>query len=430
MTENDQRIAIIGMGYIGLPLAIAFAEKFSVRGFDINSRRIRSLREGHDHTGEASRESIRAALNGNADKTAGLSFTDDPATLKDCNIYIIAVPTPVDTYNHPDLTMLLDATAMVGGLLNKGNIVIYESTVYPGCTEEACVPVLEKKSKLVFNRDFFCGYSPERVNPGDKQKTLAQIKKITSGSTQAIADKIDALYNTIITAGTYRAQSIKVAEAAKVVENAQRDINIAFVNELSKIFNLMDVDTHQVLDAAATKWNFIPFRPGLVGGHCIGVDPYYLARKATELGYYPEIILSGRSINDSMGEYVADAVTRLMLKKKIVVWHSTILVLGFTFKENCPDVRNTKVIDIVQKLQSYEADIVVCDPWADNDEVYQEYKLNSIRELPVNRKFDAIILAVAHNEFRHADLKAMLNEPGVLYDVKGILDPQIVDARL
>jgi UDP-N-acetyl-D-galactosamine dehydrogenase len=422
-------IAIIGLGYVGLPLAIEFGKKYKVIGFDINNTRIRELSLGIDHTLEADPSEL--SKNSRTDSEGlGAFFTSDKNELKECDIFIVTVPTPVDQYNNPDLTPLIKATETVADVLKKGGIVIYESTVYPGCTEEDCVPILEKKSGLVFNKDFFCGYSPERINPGDKTRTLTNIKKVTSGSTPQAAQLVNELYLSIIPAGTHLASSIKVAEAAKIIENAQRDINIAFVNELAKIFSLLKIDTNEVLEAASTKWNFLPFKPGLVGGHCIGVDPYYLAQKATSAGYYPEIILSGRRINDSMGSYIADTVTKLMLKKQINIWHADILVLGITFKENCPDVRNTKVVDIIKEFESYKANITVYDPWANCKQVKDEYDINCLDELPLNKSYDAIILAVSHQKFLEIDLKSLLKSTGVLYDVKGILDTSIIDGRL
>jgi UDP-N-acetyl-D-galactosamine dehydrogenase len=417
------------LGYVGLPLAIEFGKKYKVTGFDININRINELTSGTDHTLEAAPDELKNVTRADNDDL-GVYFTSDRSKLKDCNLFIVTVPTPVDQYNNPDLTPLIKATETVAGALKNGDIVIYESTVYPGCTEDDCIPVLEKQSGLVFNTDFFCGYSPERINPGDKTRTLPNIKKVTSGSTPQSAKIINELYQSIIPAGTYLASSIKVAEAAKIIENAQRDINIAFVNELSKIFNLLGIDTNEVLEAASTKWNFLPFKPGLVGGHCIGVDPYYLAQKATSAGYHPEIILSGRRINDSMGPYVADAVIKLMVKKQINVWQSSILIMGFTFKENCPDIRNTKVIDIVKELQSYKAEIVIYDPWVNCEQVKREHNVDCINILPGNKTYEAIILAVSHQEFLKIDIKTMLKEPGVLFDVKGVLDPSIIDGRL
>jgi UDP-N-acetyl-D-galactosamine dehydrogenase len=422
-------IAIIGLGYVGLPLAVEFGKKYNVVGFDINTIRIKELSEGKDHTLETHEDELKSVTVA-ADKQKGVLFTADKSKLLNCNVFIVTVPTPVDQYNNPDLTPLIKATETVAEALKKGDIVIYESTVYPGCTEEACIPILEKRSGLIFNIDFFCGYSPERINPGDKTRTLPNIKKVTSGSTPQSAQTINNLYLSIIPAGTHLAPSIRVAEAAKVIENAQRDINIAFVNELSKIFSLLGIDTNEVLEAASTKWNFLPFKPGLVGGHCIGVDPYYLAQKATSVGYYPEIILSGRRINDSMGAYIADTVVKLMIKKEISIWGADILVLGITFKENCPDVRNTKVVDIIGELQSYKANITIFDPWANCQQVQHEYGLTCLDVLPAGKKYHAIILAVSHEAFVGIDFKNLLKQPGVLYDVKGILDVRTVDGRL
>ncbi|MDP9047558.1 MAG: nucleotide sugar dehydrogenase [Bacteroidota bacterium] len=427
--KNTGTIAVLGLGYVGLPLAVEFARKYKVIGFDINQKRIGELMQGEDHTLETDSNDLRKLISKENDLT-GLFFTYDPVFLKSCKVYIITVPTPVDSFNIPDLKPIEKATTLVASVLKKGDIVIYESTVYPGCTEEFCVPVLENGSGLVFNRDFFCGYSPERINPGDKNHTITKIKKVTSGSTPEIANQIDDLYSSIITAGTHMAPSIKVAEAAKVIENAQRDINIAFVNELAKIFNLLNIDTHDVLEAAGTKWNFLPFKPGLVGGHCIGVDPYYLAQKAQSVGYHPEIILSGRRVNDSMGAHVADQVVKLLLKKEINIKNARILILGITFKENCTDVRNTKVVDIIKELQSYKTDLTIYDPWASCDEVKFEYDINCVNSLEKDKKYDAVILAVNHREFAKLEYQALLKEPGVLFDVKGFLDRKIVDARL
>jgi UDP-N-acetyl-D-galactosamine dehydrogenase len=422
-------IAIIGLGYVGLPLAVEFGKKYKVVGFDINSGRIRELNDGVDQTLEVASEELKKVVR-TADEEQGVLFTTDKHSLAACNIFIVTVPTPVDQYNNPDLAHIIQASELVGSLLKKGDIVIYESTVFPGCTEEICVPVLEKTSGLVFNTGFFCGYSPERINPGDNSRKLTNIKKVTSGSTEEVGRQIDQLYSSIITAGTHLAPSIKVAEAAKVIENAQRDINIAFVNELSKIFFLLGIDTNDVLDAAATKWNFLQFKPGLVGGHCIGVDPYYLAQKAISVGYYPEIILSGRRINNGMGSYVADAVVKLMMKKEIMASGADILILGITFKEDCPDIRNTKVIDIIGELKQYKAKIEVYDPWANCEQVKNEYDIKCLSALPANKKYDAVILAICHNQFKELDFKSILKEKSVLYDVKGMLDKSITDGRL
>ncbi len=412
-------IAIIGLGYVGLPLAVEFGKKYHTLGFDINTKRIHELKQGFDKTLEIDSDNLKSSTH--------LSFSSDNNDLKKCQIYIITVPTPVDSNNRPDLNPLYKASETVSKVLKVGDIVIYESTVYPGATEEECVPVLEKFSGLKYNFDFFCGYSPERINPGDKDHTVTKILKVTSGSTPEIADEVDNLYKSIIVAGTHKAPSIKVAEAAKVIENSQRDINIAFVNELAKIFNLLGIDTHDVLEAAGSKWNFLKFKPGLVGGHCIGVDPYYLAQKAQEAGYHPEIILAGRRLNDSMGSFVAEQVVKLMVKKHIAVNNAKCLVLGFTFKENCPDVRNTRVIDIINELKSYHIAPVVYDPWASIEDVKHEYGIDIFNDLPEG-KFDATILAVAHNEFK--DLVIHKSDDTVVYDVKGILALEMVDGRL
>lgn len=417
---NNIKIAVIGLGYVGLPLARLFATKFPVIGFDINEKRVGELRGGKDHTLEVEDDILRAVLCEGPNMDKGLYCTNILDDIKDCNYYIVTVPTPVDSTNRPILTPLYKASETVGKVLKKGDIVVYESTVYPGVTEDECVPVLEKVSGLKFNTDFFAGYSPERINPGDKEHTVEKILKVTSGSTPEIGKKVNDLYASVITAGTHLAPTIKVAEAAKVIENSQRDINIAFVNELAKIFNLMDIDTHSVLEAAGTKWNFLPFKPGLVGGHCIGVDPYYLAQKAQEYGYHPEIILAGRRMNDGMGKYVASEVVKLMVQNDIKVKGANILVLGITFKENCPDVRNTKAVDVINNLTSYGANVRILDPWASPEEVAHEYKLTTTKKVP-NEKFDAIVLTVAHKEFSSLDLKSMLKPDGVLYDVKGIL---------
>lgn len=422
------KIAIIGLGYVGLPLARLFATKFPVIGFDINEPRIKELRSGKDHTLEVEDDILQAVLSDSPKMDTGLFCTNNLEDIADCNYYIVTVPTPVDSTNRPILTPLHKASETVGKVLKKGDIVVYESTVYPGVTEDECIPVLERISGLTFNTDFYAGYSPERINPGDKEHTVEKILKVTSGSTPEIGKKVNDLYASVITAGTHLAPSIKVAEAAKVIENSQRDINIAFVNELAKIFNLMGIDTHEVLEAAGTKWNFLPFKPGLVGGHCIGVDPYYLAQKAQEYGYHPEIILAGRRMNDGMGKYVASEVVKLMVQNDIKVKNASILVLGITFKENCPDVRNTKAVDVINNLTSYGANVSIYDPWASPEEVSHEYKLTTTKALPTG-KYDAIVLAVAHKEFLNIDLKSMLNPDGVLYDVKGVLRDQ-ADASL
>ena len=425
---DDIKIAIIGLGYVGLPLARLFATKYAVVGFDINAQRIEELQSGVDSTLEVEDAILKKVLSPTPFMGTGLYCSDNFEDLRVCNYYIVTVPTPVDTTNKPVLTHLYQASETIGKVLKQGDIVIYESTVYPGVTEEKCVPILEKISGLTFNKDFFVGYSPERINPGDKEHTIEKILKVTSGSTPTIAKQIDSLYASVITAGTYLAPSIKVAEAAKVIENSQRDINIAFVNELAKIFNLMGIDTHEVLGAAGTKWNFLPFKPGLVGGHCIGVDPYYLAQKAQQYGYHPEIILTGRRMNDGMGKYVASEVVKLMVQKDIKIKGSKILVLGITFKENCPDVRNTGAVDVINNLKSYGAEVTVFDPWASPKEVMAEYNLVTTKEMP-NGKFDAVVLTVAHKEFSKFSCRELLKQNGVLYDVKGFLN-ETVDGRL
>ena len=422
------KIGVIGLGYVGLPLARLFATKYPVIGFDINSQRISDLRSGLDTTLEVSSGDLKLVTVPTPTKDPGLYCTKDMDELSDCNYFIVTVPTPVDKTNRPDLTHLYKASETVGKVLKQGDIVIYESTVYPGVTEEECVPILEKFSGLLFNTDFYAGYSPERINPGDKEHTIEKILKVTSGSTPEIGQKVDALYRSVISAGTYLVSAIRIAEAAKVIENSQRDINIAFVNELAKIFNLMEIDTREVLRAAGTKWNFLPFKPGLVGGHCIGVDPYYLAQKAQEYGYHPEIILAGRRLNDGMGKYVAAEVIKLMVDREIKIKGSKILVLGITFKENCPDVRNTKAIDVIKDLQSYGASVIAHDPWASGQEVEEEFQLVLESELPTST-FDAIILAVAHTTFLDLDLRSLLAPDGILYDVKGVLKCK-VDGRL
>ncbi len=428
--NTQHKIAIIGLGYVGLPLARLFATKYPVVGFDINQQRIEELNQGTDHTLEVSDEVLQSVLvkeNPFKTNSNGLYCSNNLDDIKEANIYVVTVPTPVDKHNRPDLTPLYKSSETVGKVLSKGDIVIYESTVYPGVTEEECIPVLEKVSGLKFNEGFFAGYSPERINPGDKEHTVEKILKVTSGSTPEIGVIVNDIYKSVITAGTHLAPTIKVAEAAKVIENSQRDINIAFVNELAKIFNLLEIDTHAVLEAAGTKWNFLPFKPGLVGGHCIGVDPYYLAQKAQEHGYHPEIILAGRRLNDSMGQYVASQVVKTMIKKDIKVNLARVLNLGITFKENCPDVRNTKAVDVIQALQDYSLQVDTFDPWANPAEVNHEYGMNIVNEIP-NEKYDAIILTVAHNEFAGLDLNQYLKDNGVIYDVKGILE--VCDNRL
>jgi UDP-N-acetyl-D-galactosamine dehydrogenase len=428
--SQKKQIAIIGLGYVGLPLAVAFASKYKVIGFDINQKRVNELKKGIDDTLEVEENLLKSVLVDDFNKI-GLSLTDRLDDIATAQIYIVTVPTPIDKHKIPDLTPLYKASESVGKVLKKGDIVIYESTVYPGATEEDCVPILEQTSGLKYNRDFFAGYSPERINPGDKKRTVTKILKVTSGSTPAIAEEIDNLYKSVITAGTYKASSIKVAEAAKVIENAQRDINIAFVNELSKIFRLMDIDTVEVLEAAGTKWNFLPFRPGLVGGHCIGIDPYYLAHKAKEYDYNPEIILAGRRLNDSMGQFVAQETVKMMLKKNIEVKNANVLVLGITFKENCPDIRNSRAIDVVRELQDYQMKVDVYDPWASPEEVKNEYGLDLISDIQnTNVKYDAVLAVVAHNEFKNLDLKKYIRENALIYDVKAIYPKNMSDLRL
>lgn len=429
--EKQYKIAVIGLGYVGLPLARLFATQYPVVGFDINQKRIEELNTGVDNTLEVENEVLKAILKQenpfHQANEKGLYCSADINDIQDANIYIITVPTPVDKHNRPDLTPLYKSSETVGKVLSKGDIVIYESTVYPGATEEECIPVLERVSGLKFNQDFFAGYSPERINPGDKEHTVEKILKVTSGSTPEIGKVVDTLYKSVIIAGTHLAPTIKIAEAAKVIENSQRDINIAFVNELAKIFNLLEIDTHAVLEAAGTKWNFLPFKPGLVGGHCIGVDPYYLAQKAQENGYHPEIILAGRRLNDSMGQYVASQLVKTMIKKKITINGARVLNLGITFKENCPDVRNTKAVDVIRGLEDYALHVTTFDPWAKPEEVKHEYDLDVINGIP-DEKFDAIILTVAHKEFMDINLNNYLKEDGIIYDVKGILEK--CDSRL
>lgn len=422
---NNIKICVIGLGYVGLPLARLFSTKYKTVGFDMNPARVKALMDGHDATLEVSDDLLQDAI-----KNHGFVCTSDIDQIRDSNFYVVAVPTPVDGDNRPDLSPLYGASETVGKVISKGDIVVYESTVYPGVTEDECIPVVEKVSGLRFNVDFYAGYSPERINPGDKQHTVEHIKKVTSGSTPEIGEKINEVYGSVITAGTHLAPTIKVAEAAKVIENSQRDINIAFVNELSKIFTLMGIDTSDVLQAASTKWNFLSFKPGLVGGHCIGVDPYYLAQCAQRFGYNPEIILAGRRMNDGMGEYVANQVVKLMLKKGIQVLHSNILILGFTFKENCPDVRNTKVIDIYKALKEYNLNISIYDPWANPAIAEREYGVSVSNSLPTTGSFDACIAAVAHKSFDGLDIPSQLKSQHVIYDVKGTLDRKIIDGRL
>jgi UDP-N-acetyl-D-galactosamine dehydrogenase len=425
--NNNPSIAIIGLGYVGLPLAVAFAEKYSVVGFDINKQRVAELNQGKDNTLEVEDDQLQKVLVTTND-TRGLFVTTQLSDIANCTIFIVTVPTPTDKHNRPVLTPMIKASEGIASVLKPNDIVIYESTVYPGVTEEEMVPVLERVSGMTYNQDFYCGYSPERINPGDKEHTVTKILKVTSGSTPEVADYVDNLYKSIIVAGTHKASSIKVAEAAKVIENSQRDINIAFVNELAKIFNLMGIDTHEVLDAAGTKWNFLKFKPGLVGGHCIGVDPYYLAQKAQEVGYHPEIILAGRRVNDGMGKYVATEVVKLMMRKDIKVIGSKVLIMGFTFKEDCPDVRNTKVIDIYNELKNFDIEVDVFDPWANPEEVLHEYGITILNHKS-EANYAAIILAVAHNEFKELDFRSMIPN-GVLYDVKGVLSKEISDNRL
>jgi len=428
------KLAVIGLGYVGLPLARLFATKYPVVGFDINKARVAELMSGRDSALEVEPEVLQAVLLQDNPVTTsqptGLYCTTDLDQIRDCNIYVVTVPTPVDRNNRPDLTPLVKASETVGKVIGKGDIVIYESTVYPGATEEDCIPVVERTAGLIYNIDFYAGYSPERINPGDKEHTVEKIKKVTSGSTPEVGKIVDDLYKSVILAGTHLAPTIRVAEAAKVIENSQRDINIAFVNELAKIFNKMGIDTHDVLEAAGTKWNLLPFKPGLVGGHCIGVDPYYLAQKAQEYGYHPEIILAGRRMNDEMGKYVASEVVKLMIKRELPVKGAKVLMLGITFKENCPDIRNTKAIDIYHELKEYGAEVEVYDPWADPKEVQHEYRIPIVTEYPESNGYSAIILAVAHNEFKNINIDEYRNNGAVIYDVKGVLEKEMMDGRL
>lgn len=421
---NETKIAVIGLGYVGLPLARLFSTKYSTVGYDMNQKRVDRLMQGHDDTLEVSDNLLSEAISN------GFKCTSNLDEIKDCNLYIVAVPTPVDTYNHPDLKPLIGASETVGKVISKGDVVVYESTVYPGVTEEECLPVVERVSGLVFNTDFYAGYSPERINPGDKEHTVEKIKKVTSGSTPEIADYVDAVYNSVLVNGTHKASSIKVAEASKIIENSQRDVNIAFMNELAKIFNAMNIDTHDVLAAAGSKWNFIKMSPGLVGGHCISVDPYYLIQKAQVYGVMPRMMTNARQLNDGMGDYVGAQVIKLMNKKGILVKDAKILILGITFKENCPDIRNTKVVDIYHTLSEYTNNITIFDPWANKENVNRAYGLDITNVMPSENDFDVIILAVSHKDFLKLDLRSSLNKNGIIYDVKGVLDRNIIDGRL
>ena len=417
---TNTKIAVIGLGYVGLPLAVEFGKKYPVLGFDINKKRVEELDKGYDRTQEVEPEELKTSSN--------LTFSTNLDDLKNYNVFIVTVPTPIDNYKKPDLTPLLSASRTIGKILKKNDVVIYESTVYPGCTEEDCVPVLERESGLKFNQDFFCGYSPERINPGDKVNTLTKIKKVTSGSTPEIADFVDNLYGSIITAGTYKATSMKVAEASKAIENAQRDVNISFVNELALIFDKMGIDTSEVLEAAGTKWNFLKFKPGLVGGHCIGVDPYYLLHKSESLGYYPQVILSGRRVNDNMGIFVANKLIKLLIKNGHKIEGSNVLILGITFKENCPDIRNSRVVDVYNELKEFGVNVTVHDPYADTHEVKEEYGIEIITEL--SNKYDGILLAVSHDEYKTINLENFKNNNAIVFDIKSMWDKEIVDARL
>ena len=421
---NETKIAVIGLGYVGLPLARLFSTKYPTVGYDMNQKRVDRLMQGHDDTLEVSDNLLSEAISN------GFKCTSNLDEIKDCNLYIVAVPTPVDTYNHPDLKPLIGASETVGKVISKGDVVVYESTVYPGVTEEECLPVVERVSGLVFNTDFYAGYSPERINPGDKEHTVEKIKKVTSGSTPEIADYVDAVYNSVLVNGTHKASSIKVAEASKIIENSQRDVNIAFMNELAKIFNAMNIDTHDVLAAAGSKWNFIKMSPGLVGGHCISVDPYYLIQKAQVYGVMPRMMTNARQLNDGMGDYVGAQVIKLMNKKGILVKDAKILILGITFKENCPDIRNTKVVDIYHTLSEYTNNITIFDPWANKENVNRAYGLDITNVMPTENDFDVILLAVSHKDFLTLDLRSSLNKNGIIYDVKGVLDRNIVDGRL
>ena len=431
MNVQDKKIAVIGLGYVGLPLAIEFGKKYRVLGFDIKAARIEELQAGEDSTLEADLEGMKIATDlYKKNEQIGLSFSSIQEDLKNFNTFIVTVPTPIDEFNNPVLTPLISASRMIGNVLKKGDLVIYESTVYPGCTEEDCVPVLEKQSGLKFNKDFFCGYSPERINPGDKVNTLTKIRKITSGSTPAIAEVVDNLYSSVITAGTYKAANMKVAEAAKAIENAQRDMNISFMNELALIFDRVGIDTNDVIEAAGTKWNFLKYRPGLVGGHCISVDPYYLAHKAKALGYHPEVILSGRRVNNSISKFIASKTLKLMIQKGHTIKDSNVLILGVTFKENCPDVRNTKVVDIRKELVEFGVNVDMFDPWAEAEEVHEEYGIDLVSKLDETKMYNAIIVAVAHDEFKAFDFAKYKTQGAIIYDVKAFVDRDLVDARL
>lgn len=431
MNVQDKKIAVIGLGYVGLPLAIEFGKKYRVLGFDIKAARIEELQAGEDSTLEADLEGMKIATDlYKKNEQIGLSFSSIQEDLKNFNTFIVTVPTPIDEFNNPVLTPLISASRMIGNVLKKGDLVIYESTVYPGCTEEDCVPVLEKQSGLKFNKDFFCGYSPERINPGDKVNTLTKIRKITSGSTPAIAEVVDNLYSSVITAGTYKAANMKVAEAAKAIENAQRDMNISFMNELALIFDRVGIDTNDVIEAAGTKWNFLKYRPGLVGGHCISVDPYYLAHKAKALGYHPEVILSGRRVNNSISKFIASKTLKLMIQKGHTIKDSNVLIMGITFKENCPDVRNTKVVDIRKELVEFGVNVDMFDPWAEAEEVHEEYGIDLVSKLDETKMYNAIIVAVAHDEFKAFDFAKYKTQGAIIYDVKAFVDRDLVDARL
>lgn len=431
-TLENYKIAVIGQGYVGLPLALEFSKHLPVYGFDINGKRIEELKNGEDHTLEAASHEIQQRLKDASESNFKKGYIPSCSLeeIADANVYIVTVPTPIDRFNAPDLTLLIKASKMLGGILKKDDIVIYESTVYPGCTEEECIPVLEKESGLKLNEDFYTGYSPERIVPGDKVNTLVTIKKVTSGSTPEIAENIDQLYKLIIQAGTHKAPSIKVAEASKAIENAQRDVNISFVNELALIFDRVGIDTYDVLEAAGTKFNFLKYRPGLVGGHCISVDPYYLAHKAVQLGYHPQVILSGRRVNDMMPEFIAGKVVKLMIQKGIQIKNANALILGITFKENCPDIRNTKVVDIYAELKQYGLNVDIYDPWADQEEVNDEYNVETLETLGDDKKYEVIVLAVSHTEFKNVDITSLKSENAVLFDVKAFLDRADVDARL